>query len=72
MGVGYYLLSRNPKQNWAIALIGAIGKMTIACSWTYLYYIGVGTKLLLLGAIGDTIFALFFIHFLWNIDQLNP
>jgi len=71
MGVGYYLVSRNLQQNWAVALIGAIGKLAIACSWTYLYCIGIGTKLLLLGAIGDAIFALFFIHFLWNIDQLN-
>ncbi len=71
LGVGYYLVSRNLRENWAVVLFGVIGKLFIGFTWLYIWWKHKATLLLVFGAVGDIIFALFFIHFLLNIDKLN-
>ena len=71
MGIGYYLVSLNLRQNWAVVLLGVIGKLSIGFTWLYIWWKHKATLFLVFGALGDIIFALFFIAFLLNIDKLN-
>jgi hypothetical protein len=43
MGIGYYLVSRNPVQHLGIILIGALGKLSFAGAMVYAYSTGLAT-----------------------------
>lgn len=64
MGVGFYFVSRDVSRNYAMAIVGIIGKTLAAATWVYYYFAGQATYMVLVASAGDMILVLFFIAYL--------
>lgn len=65
-GIGYFLIAYDPKLFYGIIIMGIIGKILVAINWIYLFVIGKGEKIIVFGAIGDSLFSIFFILCLFS------
>jgi tryptophan-rich sensory protein len=67
-GIGYYIVWRNPFSNTNIILLGIIGKLAFSAVflWNMLDYPGQIPKLFLIPVVGDLIFVILFIMFLFH------
>ncbi len=63
-GVGYWLVARDPSKNHGLVFIAAAGKTVVGVRWLWAYGEGVMTSFVILGAVGDLVFALLFAVFL--------
>jgi hypothetical protein len=65
-GVGYYVISRDLTKNRAVIWMAVAGKLTVFSIWSYDYSIGAIQPAALFGGVGDLIFTLIFLFFLWQ------
>lgn len=63
-GVGYLMVAREPRKNHGLVLIAAMGKASVGILWIHGYLAHAASALLLVGAVGDLIFAGLFAYFL--------
>ncbi len=66
LGVGYWLLGKEPIRNRGMALIGAFGKLFIAASWIHLLSINHAKPLIILAIIYDGFFGIVMAVFYWK------
>lgn len=64
MGVGFYFVSRDITRNYAMAIVGIIGKTLAAGTWIYYYFAGQATYMVLVASAGDMLLVLLFITYL--------
>jgi hypothetical protein len=66
-GIGYYIVWRNPFANTNIILLGIIGKLAFSAIfiWNMLAFRGQIPRLFLIPVVGDLIFVVLFIIFLF-------
>ena len=64
MGVGFYFVSRDIFRNYAMAIVGIIGKTMAAGVWVYYYFAGQATYMVLIASAGDLLLVLLFITYL--------
>jgi hypothetical protein len=64
MGIGYWLVSVDLYKNKAILIVGILGKIVASLTWITIFFMNLGTILLLVGAFGDFLWAMLFIFFL--------
>lgn len=64
MGVGFYFVSRDIRRNYAMAIVGIIGKTLAAATWIYYYFSGQATYMVLVASAGDMLLVLLFISYL--------
>jgi hypothetical protein len=66
LGLGYYVLSRNPREHQVMLLVGGIGKIGAALAWAHALY-HYNANLIVLGGIAwDGGWGLFFLVLLWQ------
>ena len=65
-GIGYLLVGIDPTLFYGIVVMGIIGKIAVAINWIYIFIIKKSERIVLLGAIGDLIFTVFFVLFLFS------
>jgi hypothetical protein len=66
-GVGYAIIAIEPSANLGLVLVGVIAKVLFAAVITVLFFLGRATKVALAVAVGDIVFAVFFIRYLQSI-----
>ena len=73
-GVGYWLVARDPSKNHGLVFIAAWGKAFVSVRWIWAYSQGVMTSFVLVGAVGDLVFAALFALFLMRAraDRVHP
>ncbi len=64
MGIGYYIVSKNPLQNTGLIFIGGLGKIAAGSIWVYAWFVGWAKLLLVFGALSDIAFGCLFLVFL--------
>ena len=64
MGVGFYFVSKDISRNYAMAIVGIIGKTLAAGTWIYYYFAGQATYMVLVASAGDMLLVLLFITYL--------
>lgn len=64
MGVGFYFVSKDISRNYAMAIVGIIGKILAAGTWVYYYFTGQATYMVLVASAGDMLLVLLFISYL--------
>jgi hypothetical protein len=69
-GVGYFIVSRDLTLNRGIVWLGLVSKMILFFIFTYLFFEGKATILAFFTLIGDFIWSMFFIMFLWQTKDL--
>ena len=65
-GIGYYIISRDLTKNRAVLWMAIAGKLAVFIIWSYDYSIGAIQPAALIGGIGDLVFTLIFLFFLWQ------
>lgn len=66
MGIAYWELSKNPVQLRVIALIGAIGKLTLVGFWINLALTSQAKPLIWLGIVYDLFFGIVLVILYWK------
>ena len=61
MGVAYGIAAESARFRDGILIVGAIGKTSVFFLWTAAFLMGSGAPLLLVGAIGDLLWAAYFV-----------
>ncbi|GEO08852.1 hypothetical protein [Segetibacter aerophilus] len=64
MGIGFYFVSRDVRQNYAMAIVGVLGKTAAVGVWLYYYFLGQATYMVLVAGAGDMLLVLVFIVYL--------
>jgi hypothetical protein len=64
MGVGFYFVSKDISKNYAMAIVGILGKTLAAGTWIYYYFAGQATYMVLVASAGDMLLVSLFITFL--------
>ncbi|HUT55549.1 MAG TPA: hypothetical protein VM658_19315 [bacterium] len=64
-GVGYLIAAWAPGRHLGIIVMGVLGKTVIAIHWFYLFSIDRATILALLAALGDSLFTVGFLLYLF-------
>lgn len=64
MGIGFYFVSRDITHNYAMAIVGSIGKTLAAGTWFYYYFVGQATYMVLVASAGDMVLVMLFIIYL--------
>ena len=60
MGVGFYFVSRDVSKNYAMAIVGILGKTLAVAIWVYYWWLGEATFMVLVAGAGDmTLVAVF-------------
>ncbi len=79
MGIGFYFVSKNVAHNYAMAIVGILGKTLAVGMWLYYYFTGKATYMVLIASAGDMLLVLVFIIYLRftlknykNQKLLNP
>jgi hypothetical protein len=65
-GIGYLIIAYDPGKHLGIVAMGIIGKILVSVNWFYLYGIGRAKSPALFAAVGDSLFTLFFIVYLYG------
>ncbi len=65
-GLGYYFVSRDITKNHGIIWMGICGKIPVFFFYTYSYFTGRTSLFSFLGGIGDFVFTILFLIFLWQ------
>ena len=65
-GIGYWMVSRAPEKNQGILVMGVLGKIAVAVNWFALVLDGMATFVAFFAALGDTVFTIYFIYFLFS------
>ena len=65
-GIGYYFVSLDISKNRGIVWMAVIGKLCFFFFFTYSYLTCKSTILSFLGGMGDFIFTILFLNFLWQ------
>ncbi len=66
LGIGHWIVARDPSKNHGIVLLAAIGKTYVFVEWAWHYAMGSMTAFALLGRVGDLMFAALLTVFLWK------
>ncbi len=66
LGLGYYVLSRNPREHQVILLVGGIGKIGAALAWAHALYHYNANVIVLAGIAWDGGWGVFFLVVLWH------
>jgi len=64
MGVGFYFVSRDVTHNYAMAIVGILGKTMAVVVWVYYYFMQQATYMVLVASAGDLLLVLVFILYL--------
>jgi|GEM_PF-2750363 len=71
MGIGYWFLSLDPIRYRPIAILGAIGKLSISISWIIMILLGEASLLVLAGVVYDGFFGILLGWFFWKSRNLQ-
>jgi hypothetical protein len=63
-GIGYALIAHSPADHTGIIIMGIIGKVLVSGNWICLYATSRARAPALFGAVGDSLFTVFFILYL--------
>jgi hypothetical protein len=66
VGLGYYVVSRNPHEHQVMMLVGGIGKISAALAWAHALYHYNANVIVLGGILWDGAWGVFFLVILWH------
>jgi hypothetical protein len=66
MGVSYWYLAAEPVRNRVVALLGGLGKLTVAVWWAALFLTNHATAMVLMGVLYDGSFGVLMLWFFWR------
>jgi hypothetical protein len=65
-GLGYALVAVAPDRNRGFVQLGVLGKVLVVLGMVQRFVSGVGTRWVLVAALGDLVFAVLYARFLWR------
>ena len=72
MGVGFYFVSRDVSKNYAMAIVGILGKTLAVAIWVYYWWLGEATFMVLVAGAGDmTLVAVFTAYLRYTIKEIK-
>lgn len=66
IGLGYYVMARNPREHQVMLLVGGIGKIGAALAWAHALYHYQANVIVLGGIVWDGSWGVFFLVLLWH------
>lgn len=69
MGICYAIAAYDAAARRGILLVGAIGKPVAFLVWVIAFALGIGSPMLLIGGLGDLVWAFYFIHVLRQVPK---
>lgn len=69
--IGYLLVAYNPAKHYGIVITGGIGKLGFIITLLQLYIAGIASPVIFVIVIGDGMFLVFFIYYLFQIYKIN-
>lgn len=64
MGVGFFFVSKDVTRNYAMAVVGILGKTAAVAVWVYYYFTGQANWMVLVASAGDLLLVVVFIIYL--------
>ncbi len=68
---GYLMVAFNPIKHTGVVILGLVGKVFFAVMLLKLYLLGIANSLVFVVVIGDSIFSILFLMYLYNVYSLK-